>query len=601
MKAALLGRAIQTAYYDGLNFAQVAKSGNLTDDRYALAQTFLQDAESSLVDAETQMNFFKPVLVHAGWLPFYGPTLTAAPELLNAGRQLAALGVQGFGIAKPLLVGPAETSPLTRLPGVLTAAKPQVAELAQQADAIRQALNRISPDVLLTVVADPVANLQATVALLASGLQLSDQLPTLLGADQEQTYLVLVQNNHELRATGGFITSLGTLTIQQGKVKNFAFADSYATDPTRGQLPPDAYPRAPAPMQRYMNIDLLLLRDANWSPDLPTTAQIARTLYAQETGRSVNGVVTIDLRAVELLIGALEPLTVPGSEQALTGATVIDQIKQMWAAPLQSDTTIQTNLGDWWKKRKDFIPQMATAAFGRLQSGAFDYTRMAVALESALDEHALQIWSANPATAAILARLKWDGGLHPAAQKDFLALVDTNMGYNKVDAVIERSLTYQLTWPSGPEKAAQAQVTVTYKHLLKLADYDCDPRPHYGQSYDDMMARCYFDYVRLFVPSGSKLLDVDGVEPDSVTSQHGEAGAEFFAGHFSLHPGQQKDVVFHYQLPSWLKPEPYGLIVQKQAGVPFLPLNLQIDSTKFATTIQSGQWEWSMTGKGGSP
>lgn len=601
VKAALLGRAIQTAYDNGLNFAQVVQSGNLTDERYALAQSFLQAAERSLVDVDAQMNFFRPVLARAGWVPLYGPTLTSVPELLSAGRQLAALGVQGFAVAKPLLVGSTGTSPLTRLPGVLTAAKPQVAELAQQAATISQSLKRISPDNLLTVVADPVANLQAAVTLLASGLQLSDQLPTLLGADQEQTYLVLVQNNHELRATGGFITSLGTLTIQQGKVKNFAFADSYATDATHGQLPPDAYPRAPAPMQHYMNINLLLLRDANWSPDLPTTAQIARTLYAQETGQSVNGVITIDLRAVELLIGALEPLTVPGNEQALTSANVIEQIKQMWAAPLQSDTTIQTNLGEWWKKRKDFIPQMATAAFGRLQSGAFDYARMAVAIESALDEHAIQIWSANPETAAVLARLKWDGGLHPAPQKDFLALVDTNMGYNKVDAVIERSLSYQLTWPEGPAKAAQAQVTVTYKHLLQLADYDCDPRPHYGQSYDDMMARCYFDYVRLFVPSGSKLLSVEGVESDSVTSQHGEADTEFFAGHFSLRPGEQKALVFRYQLPAWLKPDQYGLIVQKQAGLPFLPLSLQIDGAESATTLQSGQWEWSMTDKDGSP
>lgn len=601
VKAALLGRAMQLAYHNGVNFAQVAKSGNLTDERYALAQTFLQDAERSLVDAETQMNFFKPVLLHAGWIPVYGPTLAATPVLLSAGRQLATLGIQGFGIAKPLLVGTAGTSPLLRLPGVLAAAKPQLVELTQQTNAVRQLLDRVSPDDLLTIVADPVAELQAGVTLVASGLQLSDNLPILLGADQEQTYLVLVQNNHELRATGGFITSVGTLTIQQGKVKNFAFLDSYAIDPDQEKLATQAYPRAPAAMQQYMHIGLLLLRDVNWSPDLPTTAQIARTLYAQQTGRFVDGVITIDLRAVELLVGALEPLTIPGREPAITGANVVEQIKEMWAAPLQSDTNIDKNFGDWWKQRKDFIPQMATAAFGRLQAGAFNYTRMAAALESALDEHAIQIWSNAPEVAAKLAQLKWDGGLHPVPQKDFLALIDMNMGYNKVDAVIERSLAYQVTWPADPGQPAQAQVTVTYKHPLQLTNYDCDPRPHYGQTYDDMITRCYFDYVRLFVPAGSKLLGIDGVEPDSASSQAGEAGTTFFAGHFSLRPGEQKNIVFRYQLPASLQPDSYGLVVQKQAGVPPLALNLQIANRTLATTMQSGYWEWPKPGTTETP
>lgn len=591
VKAALLGRAAQMAYQSVINFTQVARGGNLTIERFNLAQTFLQETDQALAEAETEMRFFNPFLTRIQWFPLYGPTLAAAPPLLRAGRQLTQLAVQGFTVAKPLLVAPAGTSPLTRLPDLLKTAKPELAALTQKADVLHHDLDQISPDNLLTVVADPVAELQAVVALLASGLHVSDSLPTLLGAEQEQNYLVLVQNNHELRGTGGFVTAIGELTLQQGKVTNFDFVDSYAIDPTNA-LDANLLPRAPAPMKRYMHIDVMLLRDVNWSPDLPTTAQIARSLYAQETGKFVDGVITIDLHAVELFIGALEPLSITGSKEPLTGANVIERIKQMWAAPLQSGVKIDENLDAWWKQRKDFIPQMAQSAFARLQSGSFSYPRVAVALETALDERSVQIWSANPEIAKTLGQMNWDGGLHPTAQTDFLALVDTNMGYNKVDAIMERSVAYQVDWPAGAEKPAQATVAVTYKHPLSLANYDCDPRPHYGQSYDDMIARCYFDYVRLFAPGGSKLIGIEGVEPDSVNSQRGEAGAEFFTGHFILQPGEQKTVVFQYQLPAWIKPETYGLVMQKQAGTLPLPIQIQVAGHTLATTLQSGRLEW---------
>jgi hypothetical protein len=304
----------------------------------------------------------------------------------------------------------------------------------------------------------------------------------------------------------------------------------------------------------------------------------------------------------------LEPLLVPGNPEPLTDANVIAQIKQMWISPLDegtanaddtgSDTgkpTDAAKLKNWWKKRKDFIPQMATVAFARLQAGTFDTTRMARALDSALDERALQIWSATPAIAAKLAVLHWDGGLHPLAQRDFLALVDTNMGYNKVDAVMQRTLAYQVEWPEGPDKPAQATVMVTYQHPLALANYDCDPRPHYGQTYDDMIARCYFDYIRLFVPGGSQLIGIEGVEPDSVNSQHGEAGTTFFAGHFSVKPGEQKSIIFRYRLPVFIKPTTYQLVVQKQAGTPPLPLSATSAGTTLQTILQAGQLTWQPT------
>ena len=89
-----------------------------------------------------------------------------------------------------------------------------------------------------------------------------------------RTYLVLVQNSHELRATGGFIAAVGRVSVDGGRLVDFDFQDSYALYSDRSTYPP-----APQAMQQYMGIPLLVMRDANWSPDFPTTAQVARALY----------------------------------------------------------------------------------------------------------------------------------------------------------------------------------------------------------------------------------------------------------------------------------------------------------------------------------
>ena len=603
-----LGLALRAAYTNGTNFAQLARADNLDAAGFAQAQSSLQAAAQALADADETMSFFAPSLKGLAWLPFYGPTLASLPPLVQAAHELSELAVTGFALGEPLLVGPAT---LSNLPQVLTRNQAQLATMTEQARRIEQTLAPISPDYLLTGLADAVADLQTLVRWLAAGLRLSDDLPVLLGTDQMRTYLVLVQNNHELRGTGGFITSVGELSLIQGKVVDFSFVDSYAIDAQLGQ-----YPRAPAPMQRYMNIEMLMLRDVNWSPDLPTTAQIARSLYAQETGRTVDGVITIDLRAVELVIGALEPLSMPGSDIALTGATVIEQIKQMWAAPLQTDATLINNLvvdssaeaasatgvaddnpNSWWEQRKNFIPQMAAAAFARLQGGSFDSMRMAHAVQTALDERALQIWSTQPSITAELAGLGWDGGLHPDPSRDFLALVDTNMGYNKADAVVERALTYQLEWPAGPGTPAVATATVTYQHALTTPAADCDPRPHYGTNYDAMMARCYFNYVRLFVPTGSELLAIDGVDPASTVSQRGEQNTTLFGAYFILQPGETKNVVFHYRLPAFVQAQGYELLIQKQAGTQPLPFSANFAGHIESTILQLGRSEWRPVGE----
>jgi len=587
-KGVRVAAQLQSASRDGRQFAQFV-NGNLSAEQYGAAQTLLDHSATALSAADEEMALFYPLFRGLAGLPLIGPTFDAIPTLFAAADELGRFAQHGYQLVRPVLVARDGASPIAQLPTALAAGQPQLTQMISQAEQLHQQLQRIDTARLPGLLATPVSELQAGVALLAPTLRLGAYLPELLGVGQTRTYLVLAQNNHELRATGGFVTAIGRVTVADGKIIGLDFVDSY--DPLISRID-QGLPKAPPPVQKYMQIEIMLLRDVNWSPDFPTTAQLARTIYTQQTGYTVDGVIAVDLHAVEAFVSALEPLTLPGYDQALTSATVIKQITEMWAAPIAGDASLAGGDQDWWKQRKDFIPLLAKAATGRIQQGTFDKLRMVSAVEAALTERGLQLWLANPTIAQELAQLGWDGGLKPPAAGDFLALVDSNFGYNKVNAVLERAVQYQVTWPDGPTQPGVAAVALTYRHPVERPDYVCDQTPRYEDSYEEMMTRCYYDYVRLFVPPGSELLASSGLLEGSVDSQRGEGGAQLFSGYFILAPGATNTVIFQYRLPPTIKADDYTLLVRRQAGSGPLPFSAAINEQVIETTITAGSFTW---------
>ncbi|HXF64426.1 MAG TPA: DUF4012 domain-containing protein [Caldilineaceae bacterium] len=585
VRAALFGLA---AYNEGMGLLALRRDGDLGSEDLIQAQESMAEIYRSVAAMEQEMRFFAPALRATRLLPGIGATLAATPDLLLAGREMVAIANDTVRLAAP----EAQQRPDAPMPEVALAAMATHPDhflyLAERAAAAQAALEAIPADRLIGPLVEPVSQAQEAVALLADGLGLAPVLPRLLGLYGAQTYLLLIQNNQELRGSGGFISGVGRLVVNKGRFEQIEFADSYSV--ARHDVD---HPRAPLPQQRYMGIELVYLRDVNWSPDFPTTAALARSLYAQDAGIPVDGVVSVDLRTVQLLVGALEPLEVEGAEAPITDENLIEQLQRFWDQPPTTDATIQTDGAEWWRQRKDFMPILAQAALARLESGRFNPLALAHAVNTALAERSVQVWMVDQAAAKALAELGWDGALKPEPGADYVALVDSNMGYNKVDAVLERSMRYQVTWPDGPDAPALATLAVTYRHPLKVEGHVCDPSSNYGLVYTDMIERCYFDYVRLYTPLGSELVSIEGVEPDSVTVQLGERGTQVFAGYFSVETGSSHTVTFSYQLPPQITPDQYRLVVQRQAGAAPIPLEATAGEESIATTLQEARLVWS--------
>lgn len=544
----------------------------------------LQARAAALTEAMTRLQRrvrpIGPLLRGLGFVPRYGPLLASSEPILDAGGQAATLLEKTLAQAAALDLDPGADGDWVRLGPALTPLADGFAALDEQMGGLP-----LSDE---TAVGRRLQQLRAAAALAATASALGDAWPDLLGTARPATYLILVQNNHELRATGGFISALAPATWREGRLQPIEFVDSYAI------FDQDlAYPPAPLPMQRYMEIQLLTLRDGNWSPDLPTSARLIRTLYQQHTGLAVDGVITLDLDAVALLLPAFGQLRVPGVETPIGAANVESALVALWNEPVTADSSAATPYeGDWWAQRKDFVGQLAGAAFSRLQAREVDAAALAAGMVQALDRRAVQVVLFNPAAQAVLKARGWDGAMQPQAEADYLAVVDTNMGYNKVDAVLARSVAYQVTWPDGPNAAPVATLTLTYAHPLEVDDPVCAAKSYYGAAYEEMIARCYFDYSRVYVPAGSELLDVQGWLEGTVTSRPGEAGTWQWAGYFVLPPGSQHQVTLRYRLPPTIQEAGYRLVMQRQAGTDPLPVTLAAGTARRTTTLVDGRLTW---------
>jgi hypothetical protein len=243
-------------------------------------------------------------------------------------------------------------------------------------------------------------------------------------------------------------------------------------------------------------------------------------------------------------------------------------------------------------RRKDFVPLVAEAALARLKAGEYEAAALATELVAALNDRSIQVWMEEPQVQGLLAEKLWDGGMHHLADGDYLAVVDSNVGYNKVDAAIRREAGYAVAWPPDGNGGPQATLTLTYTHPIAASDPLCDAAPRYGEGYADLFARCYFDYVRVFAPGGSRLLDVGGVDPETITASPGEQGTQQFGGYLVVPPNSSKTITFTYQLPPGITPGNYHLRVQRQAGTNPLPLHVSAGGRQETAILEQGVWDW---------
>lgn len=524
---------------------------------------------------------FMPLMPYLGWVPRFGSTLTAAPAFMamaDAGTETAVYALHGFKPVLPLLQGgrpPTELLP--DLLAVINTAQPELAAMSQSIDKLAAAHASLGDISTMPTRLQTLLELADTwLPLAQDGLKLAPVLPEIMGSTGPRTYLILAQNEDELRPTGGFISGVGLLTVDNGRIINLAFQDSYPIDNWLEK----PYDFPPQPFYDYMGMDLFLFRDANFWPDFPTSAEKAMALYSYGLDVPLpDGVIAVDQRFLQLLIEAVGSVTLPDLDLTINGQNSIEALQAAWAIQDGQD------FADWVFGRKDFIGLLAAAVRTKLEAGDFDPTLLAQNMVTALQTKDLQIYLRDPETALILYQLNWDGRLPQNPETDFLLVVDTNLGFFKSNIVVERQLDYQVNITQ--DGSVQSKLTATYQHMGEDNDQECVQGATYNLetavSYQNLVNQCYWNYLRVYTPPGSHLLDASSHFIPGEAMLSGQpltdnaqtipeiTGLTTFANFLLLPVAQQTTSYFTYQLPDNIiqtttTGQQYDLQINNQAG-----------------------------------
>ncbi len=391
----------------------------------------------------------------------------------------------------------------------------------------------------------------------------------LLGANGPRKYLFLFQNNHEIRPTGGFIGSYGLLDMKDGEVRKFFVDGIFNPD---GQLKVNIVP--PQPIQKVSAG--WSLHDSNWFPDFPASAEKASYFYEKTGGPTVDGVIAITPDVIRDLLRVFGPVEMKEYGVTIDADNFVSTIQE----------EVETRYDREENQPKKILSDLAPILLDRMFASRDPKALLAVirTLSENLSEKHILVYLKNADGEVLLDRFGWSGRIL-SSEKDYLSVVNTNINGYKTDGVIDESIEH--TAKIREDGSVVDTVRVTRKHTGGRTSYE-------------WWNKVNADYLRVYVPKGSKLLSAKGytremvkspldysalgfredsdivneeghvsIDPETGTRIGEEFGKTVFGNWTYVSPGETMTLEYEYILPFRVIEDgkiSYASLYQKQSG-----------------------------------
>lgn len=388
--------------------------------------------------------------------------------------------------------------------------------------------------------------------ILLSSREMIDLIPEIIGIKEKRTYLILFQNNMEIRPGGGFIGSFGLLSLEEGRFVGMEVYDVYTAD---GQLRGHVEP--PKKLKEFLGLSGWYLRDSNWSPDFPTNAARAEWFLEKEIGRTVDGVIGINLFVAQRILQAVGEIEIPDYKEKINADNFFEK----------ATYHIEAGFFPGSSKKSDFLGSVSRILLNKLEN-ADQKTRARVlsALIESLEQKDIVMSLHRVKAANLLAKNNWDGAVKNAScQKrenncfqDYLMVNEANVGVNKANYFLKRSLEQKISIGDGG--LVEEKLTISYEN----------------KSPENVFpAGDYKTYLRLLVPIGSRPQECYIINPDferqaeeCVLEELLEQERKVFAFSVVVPVKEKRKVEIVYKLSEERRFQggEYLLFVQKQPG-----------------------------------
>ncbi|HPI67455.1 MAG TPA: DUF4012 domain-containing protein [bacterium] len=549
--------AIQTQ-----NYFQQAQE-NLMRGDFIQARNAIEKAQASLASLDKNVNKLNSPLM-AGYLKnqYDGiKNLISAIDTFSQGLYLLT------NLSHDVLWGKDNTAPNSSL--VLTAAKRQeilkrFVEAAPQLNGAKAQINlallklQTGPESLHPKLQEYYLTLKTKLVILQSFLikaqGLAEILPEMLGLGQEKTYLFLLQNNHELRPTGGFIGTVGIIKIKNGELTHTETSDVYDYDKFAINKIKNA---PPAPLKKYLKINEWYLRDSNWSADFPTALNDIEKLFHSEVAFSngkikdqkFDGIIAITPKIITDILGILGAIEVDSF--IFNQDNFVDQLQYLVEVGFQEQNVP-------YFQRKNIVGHLTEKIVKKLENiNLNNLVDIGKAVFNNLNQKHIIIHSKKPVIQNLIAQENWAGKINET-RDDFIYVVDANLAALKSNQCVDRQIKYSFEPLTDQIKA---RLDITYINNCTFT----------------WQSTRYRTYTRVYLPLGSKWIstagsmDMDRSPKPGTTDIYEENNKTVFGTFIAVEPKKTGTLSFNYYLPDYLTKkilsgEEYRLYAQKQPG-----------------------------------
>jgi hypothetical protein len=459
----------------------------------------------------------------------------------------------------------------------MSALTPKIKEMADSVDTLRKELSAIDPNrypekfrgkEIRVKMKSGIAVIEETANLFVNAQPLLMNLPSLLGEPKEKRYLILFQNDKEIRPTGGFITAYARFRIVRGKPILEKSEDIYTLDKAMKK-------KFDAPREIltfHKGVYTWNIRDSNLSPDFKLSMGQFEDMYNQTSGKeAIDGIIALDTHVLVEVLRILGPMEVYGKTFSAETDKRCDCPKAIYELEDYSTRPV----GYVREDRKDIIGvlmqrilQMALGVspskyWGSLfqmliteinQKHVLAYFHDADAQKAAENFNmAGRIMTASE-TAALL---KYKEG-----EWDYLHVNNSNMAGAKSNMFVSEKITKDTT--VNPDGTITTKLTVDYKNPYPGSDCGLES----GGLCLNAPLR---DWVRVFVPKGSKLIESKGTQSPKETNKPvpmetlSDLSKTYFEGFLIVNPMGTAKLELTYTSPINAT-KGYNLLIQKQPG-----------------------------------
>ena len=390
---------------------------------------------------------------------------------------------------------------------------------------------------------------------------------SLLGEPEPKQYLLVFQNDKELRATGGFLSSYSYVTLNKGEITTTTSEDLYTlSNRIYAQCQKvDCGFTPPPPIQRYLRNDDGSIRkfwsilDVNISPDVPTSIAMFDKMYtALPNAPQYDGIILVDTHVVEEFLKITGPITVRGTEFSLDTEPLCNCTKVIYELERYAEL-IDPSQPD----RKSIIGDLMQEILEKtLTAPANQFPTLFQVTGDLFQRKDVVLYMHDENIQSALSLLNWTGAINQTTNGDYLHINDSNFGGKKSNLYIEQNVQLHID-DSSNEKNVNT-LTITYTN---------------PQKDDGWLNHIYHAYVRVYVPQGSNLTQDSGsVNPVTVIPE--ELGKTVFESFVKVNPLQSQTLTFTYEVPrDKIDKESYSLFIQKQPGKKAFPYTISIDGS----------------------